>query len=149
VTNTKAHVISALYAFVPYIPLAWIYSALEGGSARAFWKGLGVLIAAKLLFTIIEAIGSTVAWRLHGRRRLISQFVEFLNANNLPKREFAQDDLGRYLARLSDKKYDESVRRLAIEINQSRLLMENAGPLVGMRYAAAWEAALDIYSPKE
>ena len=148
-TNNKTHVISALYAFVPYVPLAWIYSALEDGSARAFWKGLSVLIAAKLMFVMIETIGSTVAWRLHGRRQLIAQFVEFLNVNNLPKREFAQDNLGGYLARLSDEKYDEGVRRLAVEINQSRLLMENTGPLVGMRYEAAWEAALDIYSQRE
>jgi hypothetical protein len=80
---------------------------------------------------------------------MVNKFVEFLRANDLPRRKYAHDDFLNYLARIEDEPaYPTSLKAAAKEIYFVLSTFESMGILLGMRMHSASEAALDIHSPK-
>ena len=148
--GTKMQIISSMFAFVPYVLVTWGYTVFTGGGMNDFWKTLGFIFAVRAFFGMIETIGGILAWRIYGKKKMVHKFVKFLRNNNFPMREYAHDDLGNYLARLDDEeKYNQAIRHRANEVSRSRELAESMGIFPSMRYESAWDAALEIYSPKE
>jgi hypothetical protein len=149
--DTKARLIAAGFAWVPYLAVSWGYSALTDGTAKMFWYALGALLAARLFFSIIETLGSVLTWRVYGRRIAINRFLTFLRDNKFPQRKFAHDDIGNYLARIEDNYSADTalVKAAASELRRSLATFESMGFLVSMRMYSAIDDALELYSPKE
>jgi len=80
--NTKWALIMSAFAFIPYLLVAWGYTRIADGSVRVFWIALGLLIGARFFFSVIETVGSILAWRLYGRRLAIDRNLAFLRTNN-------------------------------------------------------------------
>ena len=147
--DTRSRIVMSLFAFVPYLIVSWAYMALVSGDSSDFWKALGVLVAVRFFFSVIETLGTVISWRLYGKRVMVNKFVEFLRANNFPKRKYAHDDFLNYLARFEDEpSCPASVKASAKEIYFLLSTFESMGILLGMRMHSASDAALDVYSPK-
>ncbi|MEW5943720.1 MAG: hypothetical protein AB1710_07705 [Pseudomonadota bacterium] len=145
-TDTRSQIIMASFAWVPYVLVSWGYARLSDGS---FWSALGVLLAIRLFFSVIETLGSVFAWRLYGRRKMIERNLAMLRANNFPKRQYAHDDFLNYLSRIEDDETcPQQLKMAAKQWEQALAFFESSGILLGMRMHAAADAALDIYSPK-
>jgi hypothetical protein len=121
---------------------------LTDGPAREFWVALGVLLAIRLFFSIIEALGGILSWRVYGKKVMIERNLKLLRANHFPKREYAHDDFAGYLARIEQgPKYSEQLKAVAQQMYFVLSFFESAGMLSGMRMHAAADEALNIYSP--
>jgi hypothetical protein len=146
--ETKERVITAALGFVPYVLLAWVISEVGGGLARDFWSVLGVLVAARFFFSVVEFVGGVLAWRVYGKRVTVRRFLSTLQARAFPPRRFMQDSTDTYLYRISeDPEYSADAKELAREIERALATSENLGLLFGMRLRAAWDAALELHSP--
>jgi len=169
VNDTRSLIITVLFAFVPYILISWGYAELIHGDSKEFWSVLGLLLLARLFFSIIETLGSVLSWRLYGKKIMVNKILEGLRVNNFPKREYAHDDLSTYLFRMYEEqpppspwdfiitegseekeaKYPESLKTSAKEMSRALEASRSfGGILAGMRMNSAAEAALDIYSPR-
>ncbi len=146
--DTRSRIIMSLFAVVPYFVGSYGYMALVDGGVSQFWTTFGVLVAARLFFSVIETLGSVLSWRLHGKKLMVNKFHDFLRANNFPKRTYAHDDFLNYLARINDGPYAATLKASAKEISFFLSTFESMGMLLGMRMHSATEAALDEYSPK-
>ena len=135
----RSHIIMALFAWVPYVLVSWGYAKFSDGS---FWSALGVLLAVRLFFSIIETLGSALAWRLYGRKKMIERNLSLLRANNFPKRQYAHDDFLSYLTRIeTDEIYPQQLKIAAKQWEEVLDFFDSSGILLGMRmYAAADEA---------
>jgi hypothetical protein len=146
--ETKSGLIVFAIAMIPYVAVAWGYAHFTDGGSNGFWVALGVLLAIRFFFSVIETIGNVLVWRLYGRHRTIEKLVDFFRANEFPPKEIATDDLGNYLARIvAFYQPKPDYRRAASEFESLELAAENAGILAGMRFHAAAEAAFKIYIP--
>lgn len=147
--DTRSRIIMSLFAFVPYLLVSWAYMAVVNGDSGDFWKALGLLVAVRFFFSVIETLGTVISWRLYGKRFMVNKFVELLRANNFPKRKYAHDDFLNYLARIEDDpSCPATVKASAKEIYFLLSTFESMGILLGMRMHSASDAALDVYSPK-
>ncbi|WP_429362916.1 hypothetical protein [Paraburkholderia sp. MM5496-R1] len=119
------------------------------GTARQFWTALLALIAIRLLFALIDTLGSVLSWRLYGKKAVTDMLLRFLRDNRFPKREYSHDDSLAYFGRIEDgEQYSEPVKSLAKEMTLVMTVFEHQGILLGMRTYAAADAALDVYSPR-
>jgi hypothetical protein len=144
----KTKIITGLIASVPYVVIAWGYTKFD--SDVSFWQALGVLLAVRLVFSIIETLGGMLAWRFYGRAYTVKEFVQILHKSKFPQRYYQHDDLLNYLARIEDDlNLDADVRRAAREVGSSLELYESMGILIGLRMHSASEQALEIYSPRD
>jgi len=145
----KSAVIVSAFAAVPYLLVAWGYAALVGGGAIVFWIGLAVLLGARLFFALIEMVGSSLAWRLHGRRIMVDNFLSFLRTKNFPRRYYDHDDFTNYLDRVeNDDALSLSLRRDAREWYKFLGILEDLGIVIGARMHSATEIAFETYSPR-
>jgi hypothetical protein len=134
-------------SLVPYAAVAWGWSHFNG--ANSFWQVLIFLLLARLFFSVIETGGGVLIWRLHGRKRVVERFVEYLRSNGFPKRIYAHDDFLNYLVRVEDdQELSLEVRRAAKNLEGQLATYETMGILVGARMHAASELALEIHSPR-
>ena len=148
--DLKSPAIVLAFSLLPYAALTWAYVALTGGGMHEFWKALGFLLGVRLFFSVIETMGGILQWRFYGMRTTVQEYVELLRANSFPAREYAHDDLRNYLARIEDGvEYSQAIRGAAKEISSARKLAQSMGILLGMRMESAWNAALDIHSPRD
>lgn len=147
--DNVGRIIGAGVSLGVYVLLAFGYASLTDGRTNTFWYSLLVLGAFGLLFMTVNAIGASVAWRLHSKHRIVGEMIEMLRKNSFPMREYATDNFANYLARLEDNTdYPMELRKVVDQIEKSRLMAEEAGMLNGFRYERAWEAAFDEYAPK-
>jgi len=147
--DTRSHMIMALFVLIASLVFSWGYMAMVDGGARQFWGTFGVLIVARLVFGVIEALGSVVSWRLHGKDLMANRILLFLRANGFPKRAYAHDDFLTYLDRIGDGvQYSASIKASAKEIRFLLSTFKTIGVIFGTRMHSAAELALDIYSPK-
>lgn len=145
----KSAIIVSAFAAVPYLLVAWGYTALVDGGAIAFWIGLAVLLGARLFFALVETVGSILAWRLHGRRIMVEKFLFVLRTKNFPRRYYDHDDFTNYLDRVeNDDALSPSLRRDAKEWYKFLGIFEDLGILIGARMHSATEIALETYSPR-
>ena len=135
------------FAWIPYVILSWGYAQIMDGN---FWKVLGVLIAVRLFFSVIETIGSIFSWRLYGKKKIVELNVNFLRNNNFPNRVLEHDDFLSYLIGIeNNEEYSFQLKILATNWKHLLLFFENTGILMGVRMNAAADEALDLYSPKK
>jgi hypothetical protein len=148
--DAKSRVITWAFSLIPYLLVTWGYTEFTDGGLKEFGIAFCVLFGIRLFFTVIETIGGILAWRLYGRQNTVQRMVTTLRANNFPMRKYFHDDFGNYLARIDDEEeYPQAIRGMAKEIDHSLELFDELGAFAGWRYGAAWNAALDIYSPRE
>jgi hypothetical protein len=134
---------------VPYLLVSWGYTELTNGDPKTFWTALGVLFGARIFFGIIETLGSILSWRLYGKKFMVRQMFEILQANKFPKRFYSHDDILNYLARIEDsEEMSPSMKSAAKQLEFLLATFENLGILAGARMYAATEAALETYSPR-
>lgn len=99
------------FAWIPYVILSWGYAQIMDGN---FWKVLGVLIAVRLFFSVIETIGSIFSWRLYGKKKIVELNVNFLRNNNFPNRVLEHDDFLSYLIGIeNNEEYSLQLKILA------------------------------------
>ncbi len=66
--DSFAYFVVFAFSWLPYLALAWAFMKLtDEGHARDFRLALGVLLALRLFFSTIEAVGGFFLWRLYGR----------------------------------------------------------------------------------
>lgn len=108
------------------------------------WSVFGVL----LLIRLFEMLGSVLAWRLHGRKIMINEYLELFRSNNFPKREMPEN-LSGYLSRIEDtySEYPATLKAKVKEMKRAFEVNRIFGILTFLRVHSAAEAALDIYSP--
>lgn len=139
--------ITLVFAWIPYVLLSWGYAQIMDGD---FWKVLGVLIAVRLFFSVVETIGSIFSWRLYGKKKIVELNVNFLRSNNFPNRLLEHDDFLSYLIGIeNNEEYSLQLKILATNWKNLLLFFENTGILMGVRMNAAADEALDLYSPKK
>jgi hypothetical protein len=144
----KSAAISLAFSLLPYLTVAWAYTQWVNGDNSQLWPALLVLIGARLFFSIIETLGSVLAWHLYGKRQAVQANLQLLRQGNYPKREYAHETFWNYLLRVEDEpRYDADLRASAKQWHFALGMWEQMGILVGMRMHAATDAALDIYSP--
>lgn len=147
--DTRSRMIVALFAFVPYAVVAWGYMALTNGRVNDFWAALGVLLALRLFFSVIETLGGVLTWHLHSKRVVVEKNLEFLRAHGFPKRTYSHEDFLSYLVRIEDDpEQSTSLRAAAKEMHSVLATCEGMGILLGMRMHSAGEAAFEVHSPK-
>src|SRR5262245_12348927 len=66
-----------------------------------FWHVLGLYALAVVVLGTLNALGASLVWRLGGKAYAVRYFVALMRNAGLPPREYASDDLGNYLARVS------------------------------------------------
>jgi hypothetical protein len=144
--DTKTGAIAFGFALVPYAAVAWAYTYLMDGGSHGFWLALGFLVAVRTFFSIIETLGSVLAWRIFQRRRMIDTLLGVLRAHKFPPKEVDTDDFSNYRARiLTDYAEKPDYMRAAKEFDTLAMLYERAGILPGMRYESAAEATFKQY----
>lgn len=146
----RTGIILALFSVVPYAIVSWIYMKLTDGGMREFWIAMGLLFLARLFFSLIEWLGTTLMWRLYGKRESACQYLALMREQNFPQRRYRHYDFSSQLAVIEEdgSEFPLSVQRIATEWRCALLAAERSGILPGMRAHAAIEAAYDLYSPK-
>lgn len=145
--ETRTQFIMALFAWIPYALVAWGYTKLSHGS---YFSTLGILVAMRLFFSIIESVGSILSWRLYGKKKAIERNLTLLRSNKFPKRQYAHDNFLQYLVRIEqDESCPLQIKSAAKQWEQALALFEDSGILLGMRMYSAADEALNIYSPKD
>jgi hypothetical protein len=97
----KSQTIGGLIALIPYSLVAWAFTKFD--PSVLFWAGLGVLIAIRLGFAIIEIAGGVLASHLHGRAVAVNNDVRLLRENKFPPRYFRRDDSLSFLSRFEKR----------------------------------------------
>ncbi len=76
--------------------------------------------------------------------------LNLFKTNGYPQRKYEHDNLLNYLSRIQDDPENPSrLRESAIQVEQTLVVMEEIGILAGARVHSAYEAALDIYAPRD
>src|SRR5262245_34543487 len=152
--NAKSILIRSLIGWLPYLGVAWAYDRLSDG--EDFWMALGVLLAVRLFFALLEGLAGYVAWHLHDKRHLQRYFIDYFRKYDFPPRAWRLDDARDYLARLQDNpsyadksKYHAELPLAAATMTGSIVALEQSGIIRAMRFNAALDAALQTYSPRE
>jgi hypothetical protein len=136
-------------SLVPYSAVAWWFAAYVNGGSWTFIEAIGVLLTARLFFSIIEGFGGILVWRFCGKKVAIDSFLRSLRVNKFPPRYYEQDDFSTYLSRVRDDLSVSQTVQCEAKIMESMLAMcESAGILIGIRWHAAGEIALEAYSPR-
>jgi hypothetical protein len=144
--QVKSSAVALVFSAIVYSGVAWACARFLDES---FARVLGLLIAARTFFGIVEGIAGVLYWRMYGKRLLTQQFVEALREGNFPPRYIRWQRFRDYLGRVEDdEKCSRETRRAATEFYKALANIENTGILAGMRAHAATEAALELYSPK-
>jgi len=144
--DTKNGLIAFAFSIVPYAAAAWSYTYFTGGHSREFWIAMGILLAARLFFFIIETFGGVLAWRLLYKRRMVEQILAVFRANKFPPNQRVGRSVSNYLSRiLEDYEPKPDYVGAAKDLESLALLYENEGILPGMRFNVALEAAFKIY----
>ena len=147
--DARAYIILAIFSLVPYTLVSWAYMALAGGGTKEFWSAIGVLIAIRTFFSLIETLGGVLSWHLYGKKLMVQKFLEFLSTNNFPKRKCEHDNFMDYLVQIEARpEYPSSVKVSAREMRQILKTYESIGILIGARIHAASDMALNAYSPR-
>lgn len=146
-STERSQAIGSLIASIPYALIAWGYTKFD--ASVSFWIALGVLLGVRLMFAIVELLGSVLAWRLHGRTIAVNNALRLFRENQFPPRQYRHDDLSSYLFRIKgDGNIGPELRRTAKEFEAVLEIFDNMGILTGWRMRSAAEAALDIYAPR-
>ncbi len=144
--DAKAPLIGFGFAMIPYMAVAWAYSYFAEGGQPEFWRALGVLLAVRFFFSIIESVGGFLAWRFFVRRQMIAHLGSVFRANQFPGKQYFDDDFGNYCARLLDNQPRKPNFVQHIEDIQTFLLNhEKRGILNGMRMHTVVDTAFEQY----
>jgi hypothetical protein len=138
---------AVLIFFLPYPIAAGAYVAVTHGDAMTFLNALGALVVIRSFFALIEAFGSVLLWRSHGRTFLAHRNLESLRANKFPTRALRAEDATGYLKSIEENSANAPELRIAAaRMNASLMTAESAGILFGMHVHQAIDDALDVYS---
>jgi hypothetical protein len=144
--------IGFLCSLGPYLIVAWAYVKYVD-QAGNFWIALGVLLGVRFFFSVIETLGSALAWRIYGRRHSVRTTVQFLIANKFPMRKYAWDNGENYLFRFRDKRelpeVSEETRGAARQLAGILDFLDEVTMVYAWRARDAFELALNIYAPPE
>lgn len=144
--------IAFLCSLGPYVLVAWAYVKFFDPHG-SFWIAIAVLLGVRLFFSVIEFVGSVVAWRIYGRQHSVHTMLQFLIANKFPMRKYVFDDPSTYLFRLRDKTdvsdVSDDTRGAARQIEAILDFLDEIALVYSWRARAAFERALDIYAPPE
>ena len=165
-SEEKSFLASGFFWFIPYALVSWGYVEVSGGGAKDFWSAFGVLLAASLFFNFLDFLGSVIAWQMYLKKLTVRKLLAFLRDNNFPQRQNPEDDFEDYLYRIANPLEDDldddgsedqpsaqpaySERLvMATQALRSDLHRTETSFLAFMRYRAAGNAALDIFSPNQ
>jgi hypothetical protein len=146
----KSQLIGGAIALIPYLLIVWAYTAFISPET-SFWKALGVLVAVRVCFGVVEFAGSVLAWRVYGRRKAIDGFLRVFDEYKFPRaREYRHDEFGTYIHRIVDGAVETSsaVQQAARELDRAYNSWDDLGIFAGWRMHSASDAALDRYAPR-
>jgi hypothetical protein len=147
--DEKLNIARWLFGAVVYLLLAWAYVELTDEGWHTFWIAVGVLLAARFFFVLVDLFGMVLTWRLYVKKFLVNKNLAQLSGYQFPKRKYSHDDFSDYLSRIaSDEEYAPALKAAAKEWYFLLSIHERFGILHGARMWSAAEKALDIYSPK-
>jgi hypothetical protein len=139
--------ITAAISFIPYLMLAWAASELLDNTG--FWEALGWLLGLRLFFGIVEMIGGILSWRVYGKRVSTGFFVQALREGGFPPRYDVYADADEYFDQvIADETQSLDTKVACGAFMGSIKAYRGVGLLPGLRIGSAWEAALEIHSPK-
>jgi hypothetical protein len=64
--DVKGVLVRLLCSVIPYFLVVGSLTVWADGNARTFWRTLGTLAAARLIFALIDLVGNVLWWRLAG-----------------------------------------------------------------------------------
>ena len=64
--DVKAVLVRLLCSVVPYFLVVGSLTVWADGNVRTFWRTLGTLAAARLIFGLIDLLGNVLWWRVAG-----------------------------------------------------------------------------------
>lgn len=147
--DVRSQIITALFAWVPYVVVSFGYTMVSEGGLKNFWVAFCLLLVVRLFFYAIETLGAVLSWRVYGKKRMVDVHLQFLRTHRFPPRQYAHDNFLTYMFRIEeDEDSPATLKALAKESSRTLELFENLGVLAGVRMHSAAEAALDVYSPK-
>jgi hypothetical protein len=139
----------SLVGLVIYVAVAWAVAEWTDGGQKTFWIALGIILAARLFFGVVEGVSSYIYWRLRGKQSAIDGFLRSLRGHDFPRRYYDHDDFLGYLCRVRDDPAVPPETKWEARAMEAMLAMfENAGILSGVRWHAASEIAFEAYSPR-
>lgn len=142
------YLVSAV-SLTPYLLVAWAFTALGDGEWATFWGVLLALIVVRALFGLLDMLCGILQWRLWGRTHLVSQALNWFKTHQFPQRQFADDDLGNYLARIADDPgHPIALTSAAKELEGLFGIFEGLGILAGARFRLAYQDAFEQYAPR-
>jgi hypothetical protein len=143
-------VCTALFSAVIYPLVAWSYAALAGHNAITFGIALAILVGAKLLSAMTDYMSDALAWQIFGRRAFVKKATIWLQVNRFPMRKDEDSTFPSYLMDIKEGfGYADSLKSKAEVITHGLLYAEALLPRSKARRVwGAWNAAMDIYSPK-
>ena len=62
--DVKRFLVRLLCSALPYFLVVGSLTVWADGNARTFWRTLGTLAAARLVFALIDLLGNVLWWRL-------------------------------------------------------------------------------------
>jgi hypothetical protein len=146
VSETKAALLGFAFAMVPYIAVAWGYCYFTDGGPPTFWRAIGVLLAVRLFFEVIEAIGRFLAWQLFVRQRMVAYVLSVFKKSEFPPKQYHDDDFGNYSARLLGNRPSAPDYMQHVQDLQALLLInEKRGIFDGLRMHSVVDTAFEKY----
>ena|SRR5512143_2340600 len=101
--DTKFFSTASLFGWIPCVAVAWEFKVFADGDAKTFWYALAGLVAARAFFAIIETLGSSLAWRVFERPRMVRAGVAELRKSGLPDRANRDEPFSSYLKRIAEE----------------------------------------------
>ena len=141
---------SVLISTVLYPLVALGYTALTGYDARRFGIALAILVGVRLLSALTDYVSDVLTWRAFGKRAFVEGAMKWLHANRFPMRKDEDSTFPAYLIDIQEGfGYSDSVKSRAEVLAHGLLYAETLLPRSKARRVwGAWNAALDMYSPK-
>ena len=134
-----------------------ITKLIDGGDKEFSWV-LGVLIATRAAYWLLEFIIGMIVWRMFDRSITVAHFVSIMRENKLPKRVYCTDDASSYFSRINSAHRSEyrewqitpAIQKVATELDTLLKTVGNQqGMIAAFRTQDAMTRALEIHSPPE
>jgi hypothetical protein len=120
---------------------------MTDGDSKRFWIAFGVLLLARLFFSIIETIGKVIAWHSWGKSQTVQFVTNIFEQGDFPRTRQHDDDFLCYLDRVaSDEDLTEDQRCRASIIQFWLQMLDWQGVLAGRRADKAAEIAVARYA---
>ena len=141
----RERLVVATYSAIPDMAIAWLYTLVSDDGWPGFVTAIAVIWSIQLVIAVKAAIGSTITFRMYGKRRLVQLELAYFRKNHFPRAQ-VNEHAAAFLDRLTNSPDEPIAVRLAACSELARLHhFESRGVLASMRAHSALDEAVDSY----